>query len=88
MLNATFLAIFKHCAIFGDFFLTYLPGHQGFTRPRGSIQQNTLDMFTTQLLNDLRRKDSGGKSSPKNGIELVIQTANAHLGKIPIRIDD
>ena len=49
---------------------------------------NTFDVVASQLLHDFRRKHSGGEGSSEDRVELLIQTADAHLGEVPVRIDD
>ena len=45
-------------------------------------------MLASQLLHDFRRKHPGRKSSPEDGVELVIQAADAHLAEVPVGVDD
>ena len=61
-------------------------------------------MLTTKLFHDFRRKNSRSESSPEkkylistkwgdvalpeDSIELCIKTTDAHLGKVPIRVDN
>ena len=45
-------------------------------------------MFAAELLHDFRREHSRRKSSPKDCIELLIQTTDAHLAEVPVRIDN
>ena len=42
----------------------------------------------TELRHDLGRENTRGESSPENGRELFVQTANAHLVEVPVRVDD
>ena len=49
---------------------------------------NTFDVVASQLLHDFRRKHSGGEGSSEDRVELLIQTTDAHLGEVPVRIDD
>ena len=41
----------------------------------------------TELRHDLGRENTRGESSPENGRELFVQTANAHLVEVPVRVD-
>merc|ERR1719318_334400 len=68
--------------------LPYLPGHECLASTRGAVEQNPLHMGTPQLLHYLGREHTGGKSSPEDGIKLLIQSTNTHLGKVPVRVDD
>ena len=48
----------------------------------------TFNVFAAELLHDLRREHSWRKSSPEDGVELVIEAADAHLAEVPVRVDD
>ena len=45
-------------------------------------------MLAPQLLHDLGREDARGEGSPEDGVELVVQAADAHLGEVPVRVYD
>ena len=45
-------------------------------------------MFASQLLHDLRREHPGREGSPEDGVELFVETADAHLAEVPVRVDD
>lgn len=45
-------------------------------------------LFFTHLFNDVWRKDSGSKGSPENVRELLVQTSDSHLLKVPVWVDD
>ena len=42
----------------------------------------------TQLFDDFRWENTGSERSPENGVELRVQTTDAHLVKVPVGIDN
>ena len=45
-------------------------------------------MFAPELINEFGWEDARGESASKDGVELTIQSADAHFVKVPIGIDD
>ena len=42
----------------------------------------------THLFHNVRREDSGGEGTAEDVGELLVQTTDAHLLKVPVRVDD
>lgn len=42
----------------------------------------------THLLHNVRRENPGSEGSAENVGELLVQTSNSHLLKVPVRVDD
>ena len=45
-------------------------------------------MLAAELVHDLRRKNPGGEGSSEDGVELGVQSPDAHLGEVPVGVDD
>jgi hypothetical protein len=48
----------------------------------------TFDVLAAQLLHDFRWEHPGCKGAPEDGVELLVEAADAHLAEVPVRIDD
>ena len=46
----------------------------------------TFNVFASQLLHDLWREDARGEGPSEDGVELVVQAADPHLGEVPVRV--
>ena len=45
-------------------------------------------MLAAELVHDLGREDPGGEGSSEDGVELSVKYPDAHLGKVPVGVDD
>ena len=45
-------------------------------------------MLAAELVHDLGRENSGGERSSEDGVELGVQSPDAHLGEVPVGVDD
>lgn len=45
-------------------------------------------MLAAELVHDLGRENPGGEGSSEDGVELGVQSPDAHLGEVPVGVDD
>ena len=55
---------------------------------RRTEKEDSSDVFTSQLIDEFWREDSGGEGAPEDGVEFSVETADSHLVEVPVRIDD
>ena len=66
---------------------TDLPSHESLSSTRRTVHENTAHVFDAELLDDLGRENTRGEGASKDRVELFVETADAHFGEVPVRVD-
>ena len=53
-----------------------------------SIKKYSSNVLHSHLFHYVRREHSGGKCTPKNVRELLVQASNTHLLEVPVRTNE
>jgi hypothetical protein len=54
----------------------------------GRDERRAFDMLDAQLVDETGRKDTTSKGTAENIAELSVETADTHVAKLEIRVDD
>mmetsp|Transcript_33212 Transcript_33212/g.93109 ORF Transcript_33212/g.93109 Transcript_33212/m.93109 type:complete len:231 (-) Transcript_33212:398-1090(-) len=65
-----------------------LPRHERFPSPRGTVQENTLDMFDAHFFHNRGRKEPGRERPAENFHKLLIHSTDSNILKIEVRPND
>ena len=68
--------------------LADLPRHERLARAGRAEEQDALDVLDAQLLHERGREDARRKGAAEDGAELVVETANAHVLELEVRLQD
>eukprot|EP01136_Pigoraptor_vietnamica_P001185 Opistho-1_new@27482 len=68
--------------------LSDLPRHERLAGARRAIEQDALDVRDAELLEELRGEHTRRKRAAENVAELRVEATDAHLLKVPVRVDN